>query len=143
MTETKTQTQKKESPRAVRSQKNEPGVERAFVAVRAAWEKNAENIRVLDMRGISGFTDFFVICNAMSDRQAKTISDHVEQKLGKPAKVEGYLEGRWILQDFGDVVVHVFLDALREYYDLDRLWAAAPRVKLPDDLFSPAASQMN
>ncbi len=124
-------------------EKNDSGLSRAYTLARAAWEKNAENIRVLDLRGISGFTDYFVLCNAMSDRQAKTVSDHMEFKLEKPSKVEGYLEGRWILQDYGDVVVHIFLDALREYYDLDRLWAHAPKVKLPDDLFEPSASQMN
>ncbi len=121
----------------------ESGMSRAFTAARAAWEKNGENIRVLDLRGHSGFTDFFVLCNAQSDRQAKTIADHLESKLERAAKIEGYLEGRWILQDYGDVVVHIFLDALREYYDLDRLWSHAPRVKLPDDLFAPSASQVN
>ena len=56
---------------------------------------------------------------------------------------EGYGDGRWVLMDFGDIVVHVFLDALREYYDLENLWADAPRVKIPSEYYGPAASRLN
>jgi len=119
----------------------------ALLCARAAIDKKAENLKVLDLTDISGFTDFFVICSGMSDRQVQAISDSVVSSMEaaghEPVSVEGYGEGRWVLMDFGYVVVHVFLDALREYYDLENLWADAPRVKVPSEYYGPAASRLN
>ena len=113
--------------------KNEdPSCQVALQCARAALDKNAENITVLDLRELSAFTDYFVICSAMSDRQVKAITDSISQFMkaqGEPAlSVEGYSEGRWVLMDFGHVIIHIFLDALRDYYSLESLWSNAPRV---------------
>jgi ribosome-associated protein len=113
--------------------------EQALACARAAIDKNAENVKILDLTEISGFTDYFVICNGTSDRQVQAIADSVQSALKeagrKTLSVEGYGEGRWILLDFGDIVVHVFLDALREYYDLENLWEEAPRVQIPSEFY--------
>lgn len=126
---------------------DESSRQKALSCARAAIDKKAENVKILDLSGISGFTDFFVICSGMSDRQVQAISDSVENTLSSQGfdlvSLEGYGEGRWVLMDFGDVVVHVFLDALREYYDLEKLWEDAPRLKIPSEFYGPAASRLN
>jgi ribosome-associated protein len=128
-------------------QTGDPSKDKALESARAAIEKKAENLRILDLTELSGFTDYFVICSGMSDRQVQAIADSVESTLlsqGHEAiSVEGYTDGRWVLMDFGDVVVHIFLDALREYYDLENLWADAPRVKVPSEFYGPTASRLN
>src|SRR6185437_7510225 len=105
----------------------DPSKDKALECARAAIDKKAENLKVLDLTQISGFTDYFVICSGMSDRQVQAIADSIEAAMlsqdHEPISIEGYGEGRWVLMDFGDVVIHVFLDALREYYDLENLWA--------------------
>lgn len=112
---------------------------KAFIGVQSAAGKKAENIRVLDLRGVSGFTNFFLICSGHSDRQVKAIADSIDIELreqGVPIlSIEGYHEGRWIVMDYGEMVVHVFLDALRDYYDLENLWYEAKRVPIPTELF--------
>lgn len=121
--------------------------DKALVCARAAIDKKAENIQVLDLSEISSFTDYFVICSGVSDRQVQAIADsvkHVMEASGHELiSSEGYTDGRWVLMDFGDVVIHVFLDALREYYDLENLWSDAPRVKIPSEFYGPAASRLN
>lgn len=120
---------------------------RALAVARAAIDKKAENTRILDLSGLSSFTDYFVVCSGMSDRQVIAIADAIETELGQQGvatvSVEGQSDGRWVLMDFGDVVVHVFLDALREYYDLERLWKDAPIVKIPSEFYGPAGSRLN
>jgi ribosome-associated protein len=103
--------------------------------VEAALDKKAEDVLVLDLRGLCHFTDYFVICHGSSTRQALAIADEVEERLLevgrlKPKHVEGRRVGDWILLDFIDVVVHVFVDEKREFYGLERLWGDAPRVAL-------------
>ena len=126
---------------------SDPSKEKALAAARAAIDKKAENVKILDLTEISGFTDYFVICSGTSDRQVQTIADAVEHSLrsqgSEVLSAEGYTDGRWVLMDLGDVVVHIFLDALREYYDLERLWADAPRVKIPPEFYGPGASRLN
>jgi ribosome-associated protein len=125
----------------------EPTLARALECARAAIEKKAENVRVLDLTEVSSFTDYFVVCSGMSDRQVQAIADSVEgtlKALGhRLVSSEGYADGRWVLLDFGDVVVHVFLDALREYYDIENLWSEAPRVKVPSEFYGPAGQRLN
>lgn len=120
---------------------------RALECARAALDKKAENLKVLDLTKISGFTDFFVICSGMSDKQVQAIAASVESNLesqgAKLLNFEGFSDGRWVLMDFGDVVVHIFQDALREYYDLENLWADAPRVAIPPEFYGAAKSGMN
>ena len=106
----------------------------AVAAARAALEKKAEEVVVLDLRGVSGYTDFLVIGSGQSDRQLESIADGVELELKQQGhrKVgsEGERGGRWVLLDFGDVVVHVFHQEERAHYDLEGLWADAPRVEV-------------
>ena len=122
-------------------------LEKALECARAAIEKKAEHLKILELSGLSGFTDYFVICSGMSDRQVQAIADSIESVMvsneHEPLSVEGYADGRWVLMDFGDIVVHVFLDALREYYDLETLWADAPRVKVPSEFYGPSAVRLN
>lgn len=106
----------------------------AVVAARAALEKKGEEVVVLDLRGISGYTDFLVISSGASDRQLEAIADGVEQELRAQGHrvigSEGQRGGRWVLLDFGDIVVHVFHQDERGHYDLEGLWADAPRVEV-------------
>ena len=96
-----------------------------------AEARKALDIVQLDLRGIIGYTDYFVICTGRSDRQAKAIHDAVHAGLKAehdllPRRVEGLGEARWILMDYLDVVVHVFTPETREYYRLEQLWGEAP-----------------
>jgi ribosome-associated protein len=125
----------------------DPSLDKALACARAAIDKKAEHVKILDLTGISGFTDYFVICSGMSDRQVQAISSGVESEMDSAdheiLSTEGYAEGRWVLMDLGDVVVHVFLDALREYYDLENLWTDAPRIKIPSEFYGSAGSRLN
>lgn len=105
-----------------------------FVA-RAAWEKKAENPVVLEIREKSDVADYFVVCSANSDRGVQTIVESVERELKKHGVrifgTEGVSEGRWVLLDLVDVVLHVFYRPVREFYDIEGLWIDTPRVDLP------------
>jgi ribosome-associated protein len=98
-------------------------------------EKKGQDVRALDVREHAGFTDYFVLCSGSSDRQVIAMAQHVEETLKKeqgirPLGTEGLREGRWALLDYGDFVVHVFLASVREFYNFDRLWGAAPELPL-------------
>lgn len=100
----------------------------------AVSDKKAERVVVLDLRGRCDFTDYFVICHAASTRQAQAIAESVEEALRKhhgisPKHVEGRTAGEWILLDYIDLVVHVFLEERRTFYGLERLWGDAPVVE--------------
>jgi ribosome-associated protein len=101
-------------------------------AAQAAAGKKAEGIVVLDVSGLLAITDFFLICHGNSDRQVRTIADEVQRRLResglKAYRREGEREARWVLLDYVDFVVHVFLREERDYYQLERLWADAPPV---------------
>ncbi|MBO8177602.1 MAG: ribosome silencing factor [Bacillus sp. (in: Bacteria)] len=101
-----------------------------LTAVNAADDKKAEDIVVLNMKGISLLTDYFVICHGNSDKQvqaiAREIKDKVEEKGYTVKRLEGFDEAKWVLVDIGDVVVHVFHKDERGYYNLERLWGDAP-----------------
>ena len=95
--------------------------------------KKAIDIRVIDLRGIVSYTDFFVICSGNTERQAKAIHDGIYEELKNqgderllPRRTEGDREARWILLDYWDVVVHIFTPDAREYYRLENLWGEAP-----------------
>ena len=100
-----------------------------------ADEKKAEDIVALDVRELVGYTDFLVICTARNERQAKAVHEEVHQRLKHdegllPATVEGETEARWVLMDYLDCVLHVFVPELRDRYRLDVLWGEAPRLEL-------------
>lgn len=109
-------------------------MEVAQLAAEAAADKKAGNVVVLDMKDVSSVTDYFVICSASNSIQVRAIADHIEEKLesikSKRFHREGYDGARWILLDFGDVVVHVFHDQERDFYNLERLWGDAAIVNL-------------
>ncbi|HEV3278274.1 MAG TPA: ribosome silencing factor [Terriglobia bacterium] len=105
-------------------------------AVRAVQGRKALDLRVLNLGAVSSFTDFFVICSGTSTRHTQAICDAVVADLKKkgvlPAHVEGYTQAEWILVDYLDFVVHIFLERAREFYDLERLWRKAERVTVDD-----------
>jgi len=101
-------------------------------AARAASSKQGRDVVILDVRDLIVITDYFVIATGSSDRQVRTIAEEIERALRerglKPVRREGERGGHWVLLDFVDFVAHVFQDDDRSYYDLERLWADAPRV---------------
>jgi ribosome-associated protein len=106
----------------------------AVAIAKAGLDKKAEDVTVLDVRGLTSYADYFVVMTADSDRQASAIADHVDdtmKRLGvSKVNVEGYETGRWILVDYGDVVAHVMNKESRGFYDLEGLWADAPRFQV-------------
>ena len=110
----------------------------ARTAARAASAKGGEDTVIIEVGSVLAITDAFVITSGRNGRQVKTIAEEVEARLKadggiKPMRVEGLGDSQWILLDYGDLVVHVFLDETREYYDLERLWSDAPRVAWEDE----------
>lgn len=106
-------------------------------AAELALEQKAHDVVILDLRGISTATDFFVIASGTSDVQVKAIADHTVDELKKdgvrPEHVEGIRGGRWVLVDYVDFVVHVFHPQARGFYQLESLWGDAPRWEAPSD----------
>ncbi|MFO1463951.1 MAG: ribosome silencing factor [bacterium] len=105
---------------------------------REALDTKAKDLQLLDLRDLVSYTDFFILCTGTSDRHVKSIADRVHLKLkrdqGKlPVSYEGLQEGRWVLLDYGDVVLHVFQDEQRKFYGLDEMWADAPRLAVPGE----------
>lgn len=105
----------------------------AVQAARAADAKKASSTLILDVGPLLGITDRFVITSGTNDRQVRTIAEEIEHRLKvledrRPLRTEGLDDARWVLLDYGDVVVHVFNDEARRYYDLERLWSDAARI---------------
>ncbi len=113
-----------------------PGTIARLVA-RAALSRKAEDILILDLRELSDITDWFVICSGDADVQVRAIADQILESLrtegAKEWHVEGYAHGRWILIDYVEVVVHIFLQEVRGYYGLEDLWGDAPTERVADD----------
>jgi ribosome-associated protein len=116
-------------------------MELARLAAETALDNKAEDLVVLDVRGLSSFTDFFVIMTGRSTRHVQGLAETVEAALRdkrlSPASTEGLRDGLWVLLDFNDVVVHIFYAETREFYDLEGLWHDAPRVEV-----KPAAEKL-
>jgi ribosome-associated protein len=112
----------------------DPARPTAVAIAHAGLDKKAEDVTVLDVRGLTSYADYFVVMTADSDRQASAIADAVEETMKKQGVskvgVEGYDTGRWILVDYGDVVAHVMSRESRGFYDLEGLWADAPRFRI-------------
>lgn len=106
-------------------------------AVRAALDKKATDVVVLDLRGTPAFTDFFLLCSGNNQRQIQTIADAIEESLRgvklRPSHVEGYNRAEWILMDFFTFVVHVFTPQTRAFYSLERLWGDAIRIEISEE----------
>ena len=107
-------------------------------AVKAADDKRAEDIVVLNMKGISLVADYFIICHGNSDKQVQAIAREMKEKVGESGynikRIEGFDEARWILVDLGDVVAHIFHKDERGYYNLERLWGDAPLENIQSEL---------
>ena len=107
-------------------------LERACLCARVAVENKGKDVAVLDMRGITPLYDFFVLVSGQSRRQVHTLTEEIDAALNEQGdrrlSIEGYESNKWVVQDYGDVVVHVFNPDTREYYALEELWADAPRV---------------
>jgi len=106
---------------------------RALVAAAAGSAKSGHDVVVLDVGPIISIIECFVLASATNTRQVRTIVDEIEQALrehddSRPISIEGRDDASWVLLDYGDIVVHVFLEETRAFYDLDRLWADAPRI---------------
>ena len=103
--------------------------------VKAVLGKKALNVAVLDVAELTSFADIFIICSARSNRQVGAIADHIKTDLKKqkikPLSIEGTKDGHWVLLDYGHVIIHVFYEPVREFYDLEGLWSDAKRVMTP------------
>jgi ribosome-associated protein len=101
-------------------------------AARAALDKKAIDLTVLDVQGVSSVTDYFLVCSGRSAPHVKTIADAIREELKedgvRPLHAEGQAESGWVLLDYGDVLMHVFLEDTRAYYALERLWGDAPSI---------------
>lgn len=101
---------------------------------RLALEKKAKDVLVVELSGLTDIADFFVLASGTSERHVKTIADGIgvgmKEKVVLPLTTEGYDDGRWVIMDYGDVIVHVFLEELRELYDLEDLWIEAKRQRM-------------
>lgn len=110
--------------------------EKALLLVGAALEKKACDLVLMEVRELTSIADYFIVCSGRSDRQVQSIAQGVEEDSRQagiaPLSVEGTGRGHWVLMDFSDVIVHVFYQPMREFYDLDGLWADAPKVRLPE-----------
>jgi ribosome-associated protein len=118
----------------------ERALELVRVAARAASEKLAADIVAFDVSEQLVITDAFLLCSAANDRQVRAIVDEVEEKLrdvgAKPVRREGERDGRWVLLDYSDIVVHVQHEEERRFYALERLWRDCPLIQLPADVTS-------
>jgi len=109
------------------------------LAVECAADRKAFDMRVLDLRDVASFTEFFIICSGANQRQVQAIADQIEEQLKKqlstrPVRIEGYSSAEWLLLDYGDFIVHIFNKESREFYDLERLWRDARKVDIPAEL---------
>jgi ribosome-associated protein len=111
--------------------------DRALKCAELAYDKKAYDICVRDISRVSSIADYMVIISGSSDKQNQAIADNIRtglKKYGKINDIEGATDGKWIVMDYGDVLVHIFHDQIRKYYDLDGLWGMAPELELPPEI---------
>ncbi len=108
--------------------------ERMEFAVKCADNKKAENIKVLEVSSLTTLADYFIICHGGVANHLKSIADEIEEKFNeqdiKPYSIEGYNTGEWVLMDYSDVIINIFNENTREFYDIEQLWADAPQVDI-------------
>ena len=110
--------------------------ERAISCALFALDKKALNVKILEIKRLSSIADYLVLASGTSDKQTQAIAESVKtglKQFGKALDVEGLREGNWVVIDYGDVIVHVFRDEMRRYYNLDDLWNAAPLLEIPEE----------
>lgn len=114
----------------------ESSKKKSLTCVNAALEKKATDIVLLRTKGIVSYADYFLICGGRSDRQVQAIAQSIETQLKKEGHqalgIEGLSQGRWVLLDYGDVIVHIFQESVRRFYDLEGLWIDARRVDIAE-----------
>ncbi|MBN1828185.1 MAG: ribosome silencing factor [Deltaproteobacteria bacterium] len=112
--------------------------ETVLLCVNAALGKQAKDILILRVKEVASFTDYFIICSGRSDRQVQAIAHGISEELKKngirPLGVEGTALGTWILVDLGDVIVHIFHEPVRAFYDIERLWSDVPTMSVDENL---------
>ena len=112
--------------------------DRLLACINAALQRKAKDLVVMKVKDLSSFADHFIVCSGTSDRQVKAIASWIEESLKKdgmtPLGVEGTRHGQWVLMDYGDIVIHIFYDPVREFYDIERLWSDAPKMMIDDDM---------
>ena len=111
---------------------------RVLMCVNALLEKRAKDMIILNVKELSAFADYFVICSGTSDRQVRAFASSIQENLKKsgivPLGVEGEKTGKWVLMDYDDLIVHIFYEPVRAFYDLERLWSDAPRMEIGEDV---------
>ena len=114
------------------------GKERVLLCVNASLQRKAKDLIILNVKELSSFADYFIICSGTSDRQVQAIAESIQGNLKEhgilPLGVEGERTGKWVLMDYEDIIVHIFYEPIREFYDIERLWSDAPRMEVGDDL---------
>ena len=119
--------------------------ERLLLCVNALLQKKARGLTILNVKAVSSFTDYFVICSGGSDRQVQALADAIRENMKKsailPLGVEGERAGKWVLMDYTDVIVHIFYEPTREFYDIERLWPDAPRMDIDESMTELAELQ--
>lgn len=140
-------TENKEGKSFTYAAEHERSLLKTLACAKAAIDKKCERLQILDLTEMNAFSDFFVICSGTNEKQVQAIASHIEKMMReqgmKASSLEGVQEGRWVLMDYGDIVVHIFLDAIRDYYGIDHLWEDARRVIVPPEFYGPAASRIN
>ena len=109
---------------------------KALLCVRFALEKKAYDLVLMEVGQFTSLADYFLICTGRSDTQVQAITQSIDENLGQlgihPLSIEGYSTGQWVVMDYGDVVVHIFFEPVRDFYALERLWSRAEHVRLPE-----------
>jgi len=104
--------------------------------IQAALGRKATDLVLLDIRELTSFADVFILCTGRSNRQVSAIAEHIKADLKKngirPLSIEGLAEGQWVLMDYGHILIHVFLEPVREFYDLEGFWSNARRISVED-----------
>ena len=108
-----------------------------LLCVNTALEKKAKDIVILNVKKLSSLADYYLICSGTSDRQVQAIASSIEENLKKakkpPLGIEGDRIGKWVLMDYGDVIIHVFYEPVRAFYNLERMWPDVPRMEVEDE----------
>ena len=113
---------------------------KATAVYQAIEDKKGENAVALDLRGLSSVTDILIVCNGHSDRHVQALAENIQAEMKKqkelPLGVEGLKAGSWILLDYGDIIVHIFHEPVRQFYDLEGIWSDAPRLEFVDGVLA-------
>ena len=114
------------------------GKERLLLCINASLKRKAKNLTILNLKELSSFADYFIILSGTSDRQVQSIAASIRENLKEcgivPLGIEGERLGKWVLMDYEDVIIHVFYEPIREFYDIERLWPDVPRMEVGDDV---------